>query len=115
MTIDPTEQDMIDLLKKARDLIPTPDRWIKLDLWTEPKGAEPRCFCLMGAAVWAAGGSRDGPVPPLTTAVMDALNSNIPDAEFFVTAVAYNDYPYTTHADILALIDHTIASLEAST
>ena len=98
----------LEVLKKARDLISTPDKWTKgavardrHGFAVEPYAQMAVCWCSVGALERAVG-----------------ANLNVYYAAFAVlrkqhdeSVVSFNDDPNTTHQDVLDLFDRTIKSL----
>ena len=93
------------VLRDARALIDTPDKWVKG--YNERDG----CMCVLGA-------------------IAKVLRSRnvIPDWEYSESAEMakflpagfrqiddFNDHPTTTHADVMALFDRAIAAAELET
>lgn len=128
-----TETSAVDLLRKAREILSTEDRWTR-DVWArsaesrhlgcdvETDSVEPTdpaaCrWCLTGAVYAAAGMRTDAaPVPEPVAAALHALDRQVdalaPGVELGVES--YNDSDDTTLADIHALIDRAVARLEAA-
>lgn len=99
-----------DVLREARRLIERPENWIKGTAEAVNKDGE-KCYCAIGAleaATESAG--RHGPLGhgPLFWAAHRALRDVIPGRLIQV----YNDYPGTTHADIVAVFDKAIEKAE---
>ena len=108
------DMEAVEILKRARALIETPDKWVRGAFARDADGfpvkhlSDAACkFCARGAFLRAANAS-----------VLD----NHP-AEIFLdrahsgkrrSYVSLNDAEETTHADILALFDRAIEKAEAS-
>lgn len=100
----------------ARALIDTPEKWVK-DAYDRHG-----CYCAIGA-IENLGGDWDHykTKPQLTDAIAYALPGDFEaeDASEWDTSrgrarvvMQFNDHPDTTHADILALFDRSIAAAE---
>lgn len=122
----------LDVLKGAREILADKKRWIK-GLWVEVQvvdGQPVLCHCVDGA-VEVASGNRyvigvedDGSLFPVEAEdISDAYADDFLSARNALTAVAkqrgftshidLNDKPSTTHADVLSLLDETIAAVAA--
>jgi hypothetical protein len=90
-----------DILREARALIDTPEKWIKGEYGRDG------CFCA------AASIDHVSQINPSTYDIkaLVALYRNTPKP-FEYELVAYNDHPDTTHADIMALFDRAISEAE---
>lgn len=108
----------LDILKSARALIDTPEKWTKGALARDARGeqvcsrsAEAVCFCSEGAisAVTAF-----GEFEWLTSEgdAFKALSGAVPEG---LTVYHFNDRASTTHTDIMALFDRAIESLSDAT
>jgi hypothetical protein len=84
-------------LIEAKALIATPERWRKDGKF----GYGTECLCALGAVNVVGGAVGRG---HLRQALMDELPA--PWAE----VASFNDHPFTTHADIMALFDRAIAA-----
>lgn len=111
-----TGETIIDVLRKARELIARPEGWTKRANARDARGGivgvgsgRATCFCAVGA-LWHA----DAPNFHSVRALRDALESVLP-AGVAIEIEAFNDDPGTTHADVLALFDRAIAAEEART
>ena len=95
-----------DNLIAARALIDTPEKWGKEDY--EPR---PGCFCIFGAIAKVKGVEAS----PIVEGgpENEFLEEALPD-DFDGGVVAFNDDPFTKHADIMALFDRAIAAAEAT-
>ena len=103
--------ETIDILRSARALIDTPEKWTR---GTNARNASGRsvpfdspsavCFCAYGAVLRASGGE----IVLACQRLWEALPAGWPDI-----FPLYNDYPDTTYADVLALFDRAIAAEEA--
>jgi hypothetical protein len=112
-----------EILREARALIDTPEKWAKGYYAFGPDGStrdieDPEAcrFCVRGALFRIE--SRFGYMveaeasKAIYKAVPDAVR--IPADEIGNNAVVvFNDHPETTHAEILALFDRAIAAAEA--
>lgn len=104
----------VDLLRKAKDRIGTPDKWGKGEFYAAFPGRDLSEFerfpddcpaCAYGASSWATGLKT---VTPVDRALEDALPRGFARVDLF------NDAPHTTHADVMALFDRAIAAEEAT-
>ena len=103
----------LQILKAARELLSTPERWTKG--WSARDAAGNRlattdpdavCWCAGGAVERITGGStQSGGKAEIVLAIV------LPDKA--ICLGLWNDAPSTTHADILALYDRAIALEEA--
>lgn len=100
----------IALLRRAQGLIDEPNRWtagvMARDEFGEvvsPRCVEARCFCIIGALEAVASTCR--------LSLESELMADLPDGFGFVTC--FNDDGRTTHADVVALFDRTVARLES--
>lgn len=99
--IDRIDASASRLLRRAKELIATPQQWCKRvygDSWG-------RAFCSYGALDWAAAG--DG---ALFTRVWDKYLC--PSAPTWNCPISFNDLPDTTHEDVLLMFDRAIALAE---
>lgn len=105
--------EVIDLLKRARERISAPERWTKGGYAKDAKGfsvapdaPEAVCWCASGAV------KAESPDGDELYDIRGALSLHISGITNGIPR--FNDAPSTTHADILALFDRTIAELEAA-
>lgn len=111
------DQETIDTLKKARELISDPKRWNQgaYAIDESGEGLRRNGACGLDAVAWCAIGAIAKVVgqwsimDPRIKKPWEALEL---DAKVTGDVTGYNDDATTTHADILALFDRTIASLE---
>lgn len=101
-----TEQ-LVDILRRGRERIATPDKWTKGAAARTSTGrrcmeTSPRavCWCMIGAINAELGGLGWRAVEP----AREALGVGY--------VPRFNDNPATTHADVLAAFDRAIAKLE---
>jgi hypothetical protein len=92
------------VLREARTLIETPDRWLQGGLYEFNFGKVARC-CALGAINEAAQGDLSRAYRDATEALRRAAGPDI---------VYWNDDPATTHADVLSAFDRAIASAEST-
>ena len=105
----------LETLRAARALIATPSSWCKdyeaVDVYGVSADAiEPQAvaWCLVGACARAAGDGRTS--SPVTLELdLTVLRGQRP----YISAVDLNDAEAATHADVLAVLDETIARLAA--
>lgn len=105
--------EVIDLLKRARERISAPERWTK-DWFAKDKDGYPvyagsqeaACWCIRGAFISL------NPCVPTKEAAYELICAHLPVRGMGIAE--FNDLETTTHADILALFDRTIADLEAA-
>ena len=102
--------ETVDILKAARALIDTPEKWTRglnaRDAHGQdvrPNSLEAVCFCARGAIIRSAGFEHIDAYELLQNALPIGGNDFVP---------AYNDNPDTTHADIMALFDRAIELAE---
>jgi len=102
----------LQVLRKARKLIETPERWTKGDAAKDrdgvPVGMKSRaavCFCAAGAIARASGGWNGG-YHNARAALEVAIGGAIAE---------WNDAPRRTHAQVLRAFDKAITSLEKPT
>lgn len=100
-----------DILRAARELIATPDRWTKEWYARDAKGewadlSKATCFCAVGALAKASG-------------VDDPTGFEDEDISHFLAVavgcdyiVAWNDRAERTHPEVLAAFDRAIALAE---
>jgi hypothetical protein len=100
----------LETLQKAREHLSDPKNWNQDGHYFRGMDRSTRCCCALGAIIvddlrpvlhWQA---------PHVRAVAEALVSALPPDQ--TSVVVFNDAPTTTHADILALYDRAIASVE---
>lgn len=102
--------DVIETLKKARDLIAREGGWTQGAYARDAAGsacsigANAQCFCTLGALRLASDGDRD-----LARAAAAALR----DRHSMVWIDDWNDTPGRTQAEVVALFDAAIAAEEA--
>lgn len=99
-------QETLRILKAARELLSDPERWTRgaqardrCGRPIDPRGPTAVCFCALGA-IWKCGGSMAE-----TSALFDQVITGESIAD-------WNDWPLTTHADVLAAFDRAIVSPE---
>lgn len=106
------QQQVIEALRAAREKISSPERWTQ---GTWARGANDRvaklgnpavCWCIWGALVPTESTTMYGVAEDAYEALRD-------DPAVGGCPIAYNDKATTTHADVLALFDRTIARLES--
>lgn len=115
----------LDALKAARALLTDPDAWHKGALCAyRPVPGEPalpdavyieasNCFCSVGALIRASNEPGWIGLVNLCEAELE-LTLEGKSWSYEHGIVSFNDEPTTTHADVLAVFDETIARLEAS-
>lgn len=110
----------LEILKRARELIASPDKWIQgswgatADSGPTHQNHRPCRFCVWGAVKVAAGAygdSFDRESYQKSYVAWRAVERML--APGLTGGVQYNDLPTTTHADILALLDRAITAEEA--
>lgn len=119
------EQTTVPVLRAMRDLLSNPDAWTQgvlardfIGSEIEPLADEARCWCLIGA-ICKVGHVSIGYGHPAYDELLDTLRERDEAAQLVIAAEmdiedlvpVYNDAQDTTHADVLALIDATIARL----
>jgi hypothetical protein len=92
----------LETLKRAREHLFDPGNWNRDGNFFKDNDKTTRCCCALGALM-LFDGSEDA---------FSKLQSALPADRPLVSL--YNDYFHTTHADILALFDRAIASVEAT-
>lgn len=107
-----TKKKLIEIYKRAREIISNEENWTKMAMARNKKGetgtdASPEAysFCSLGAIYKARSevlGRRYG-----VTSVNDILGRGV-DYDI----IGFNDSTYTTHAKVLARFDKAIAKLE---
>lgn len=104
--------DVVTILRAARDLLSDPTRWgtehLAVDhegLSTETHSQHAQCFCAMGAIMRV---SKSG--YPEVQAIR-ALGAQLP-ARFFGQVAKFNDDFETTHADVLRAFNRAIRATE---
>ncbi|MCA2337897.1 DUF6197 family protein [Mycobacterium avium] len=98
---------VIDILKGARDILSGAKRWHQRDTWSPDRAA----VCLRGACMLAAGLSHPLVVETSETRTYyEALRALQKHAET-ATLEEFNDAEFTVHADVLNLVDKTLADL----
>ncbi len=108
---------VLDVLKKTRAVIEKPEAWTKGVchgvrteggvLETGVSGAD--CHCLIGALAVATEHEPSHLWLEAKTALAWQLPRGVAER-----LVEFNDHPRTTHADVLALLDKTIAEWEGT-
>ncbi len=102
----------LEVLKLARDLISTPDKWIKDEFALDSDGdvvdeisENAVCFCSYGAF--------NRVLLMYNVHTYDAKNvlTDIIKTQGYNSIVQWNDAPERTHADVLATFDMAIAKL----
>jgi hypothetical protein len=101
---------MLENLKKVRELLANPEHWYQH--WYadtgNPHNEDAMCFCPAGAYLRVIGKDNHD---------QDAAEQEFAKALGFTDAselFAWNDEKLRTHADVLELLDRTIAKLEAA-
>lgn len=107
----------LEILRGTRELLSDPSRWTTgaeernaAGETSDDAGPEhfvPVCWCVLGAT-----GQVGGFGPSLFAD--DELRNTLRAETHFSCLDTFNDAPETTHADVLSLIDRTIARLEAT-
>lgn len=101
--------EVIAVLDAVRDVLRVPERWTKVYYAIDEAGERTRpnsqhavAWCILGAVTKATQWHRHD-------AACEALRETLPlDGDNLAT---FNDHPDTTHADVLRLLDDTIARL----
>ncbi len=94
----------LDILRDARALIETPDRWIKGEYGRVLYGTQ--CYCLVGAVDQAS---------DLDTVQFNRAQKVLLAVVDEDSIVDFNDAPRTTHGgDVMAAFDRAIAVTEAA-
>jgi hypothetical protein len=108
-------QSVKDVLVKARELIATPDRWIKENIardkpesreWIYPNHPAATCWCSVGAICAAEGLEGMWSDTRSIKALKKVLGTD--------DVSEWNDAPERTHDEVLAAFDKAIALAEAS-
>lgn len=108
MPFDATPNTTADVLRRARALIDTPEKWCKGALVRD--GA----FCVRGALKTAISGSIWAAFDPLLTRAEQALGFPGFDGVHSEPRLpSWNNAPERTHADVMAAFDKAIALAEA--
>ena len=117
--IVPTYCKTVDVLMCVKNLLDSPDKWIKtfeaLDdkgRGTHPKSQEACKWCLDGAV---NASSADSVTYITTMRILDrCLDDNNSVSELIAggEAVSYNDLPETTYIDIISLVDKAIERIQ---
>lgn len=101
----------VDILRAARALIDTPEKWTQKAYARDPSGFKVEsnnphavCFCSLGAI------KRENQDEVVNYFVRSWLRGALPSD--FESILRYNDHPDTTHDDVLALFDRAILSAE---
>ncbi|PBA23482.1 hypothetical protein CKJ66_28340 [Mycobacterium avium] len=98
---------VIDILKGARDILSDPHRWHQGDTWR----ADRTGVCLRGACMLAAGLKHPLVVDtPETRTYYQAL-IELRERAGTANVEEFNDADSTVHADVLELVDKTLADL----
>lgn len=109
-------KETTDILRRARALIDTPEKWTKDVLARDADGnqcdarsTDAKCYCIEGALLAACHelGMVFSTVMPFYRAIRLAtpISRSVPD---------FNDREETTHADVLAIFDRAIATEDAN-
>lgn len=98
------EKTELDVLTRARALIEDPRDWCH----GAPVSSVEAPYCAMTACY---AGSREQYAPAYAAAVL-RLSAGIKNSSRRMAVADFNDHPDTTHADVLALYDRAIASLQ---
>ena len=102
-------------LRAAKALIDTPEKWCKLSVAedangnpVDPESSQACCFCSHGAVRRVTRSTYD------RLAAFKALEQATPRPWWHRTSnvTSFNDHPYATHADVMALFDRAIAAVE---
>lgn len=109
----------LEILKAARELISAPERWTKghfakngAGIATYCRSSSAVCWCASGATAWVVQDE------DASSGVADDIDADVELAKTLGGSnpgdvASFNDQPTTTHAEVLALFDRTIARLEA--
>lgn len=107
---------MVDVLKQARALIEQPKAWARGDMSTDrfghqvPLHSREACrFCLYGALLRVLGMRSDDALPISVTSAVRRAILRRPYVRHEMHIVSFNDWPRTTHEDVLAVLDGAIA------
>lgn len=92
-----------EVLRRARDLIDTPEKWCQGDLGGNGS------YCAVGACKLALGMDLRDPI--LFNGILDVLREL--EVVMRMWPSEFNDAPHTTHADVMAAFDEAIAEAEA--
>ena len=99
-------------LQAVRDLLTAPESWLKGDYSDNP--SKPTCWCLNGAVAHAEGflpSYERLDTDPIIKKLAMLIEPNI-DEVFYEgpgeIVARWNDHPFRTHDDILALLDLAI-------
>jgi hypothetical protein len=105
----------LNILRDARTLLDSHEKWTKGAFARDSDGravcydsVSACCWCLEGAVAYAEGVG----VRTHTNSALYELSRDLPARESIYT---FNDQSSRTHAEVLALLDTTIARLEAKT
>lgn len=96
--------NIAQVLRDARALIDTPDKW------TKGKFENGGCYCALGAVAKVCGFDPRNAWLGEMDAVHRALDASLPFG--FEATPDFNDHRNTTHADVMALFDRAIAAAE---
>ena len=109
------KQDILNILVTARNLITDSSHWTKGLLARDSQGREidynsneATCWCISGAIFKVMG--YIGTSNP-NMLIHNTLKKYLPPG--FTVTVYFNDHEATTHADIMALFDRTIAGIQS--
>lgn len=130
---------MLEVLKKARELIASENNWVK-GKYATGDNVKPGvsdftglgrsvtsvaipgvdCFCSVGAVHRAAyllnsnGTGRYSGIDPIADAAVLQLGISLGSKDQYgeVDVIRFNDYPSTEHSEVLALFDRTINRVE---
>lgn len=101
----------VDVLKAARDIISTPDKWTQrsyaraADNYPVAVGMKDACkFCALGAVLKVSERTYAGPDDFAPMAILEGVAHQYHD----MSVVGYNDSPNTSHQDIMELYDRAI-------
>lgn len=123
-------------LRIARALLDEPSAWVQHTAAkdaqrapTSPESLDACCWCITGALIYAVasqvpepsehGFERSRLCDSALSALLPALHSQhgwpkrTRREAAGVQLMAFNDSPYTTHGDVLAVLDQSIARIEA--
>jgi hypothetical protein len=100
----------LETLQKAREHLSDPKNWNKDGNYFKDNDRSSGCCCALGAlALCEVGPNPRWSAPHIHDARAALMSALRPGGR---TVTSFNDAPSTTHADILALFDRAIASVE---
>lgn len=126
---------LLEVFRSVRSLLADPKAWVRgvhsgkrqkftalggieresiVALWAHQDGVD--CFCLLGAIdrVSGFGGNLDTSARIALARTLFPLFTGVQLVTAERMVAAYNDAPGRTHADVLGVVDATIARLEAA-